>query len=106
MNTQQNQQDTRLNLVVQLCILLQHLSEPSTDLCNIFAFNKFTKGTRLPEYQKRRVMTLLEKVLHRVALYNIFIKYLLLLRWEIHKFAFLDEVDQAEIELVSRKIAL
>jgi hypothetical protein len=53
MNTQQNQQDTRLNLAVQLCILLQHLSEPSTDLCNIFALNKYTKGTRLREYQKR-----------------------------------------------------
>jgi hypothetical protein len=47
-----------------------------------------------------------ESIRKGVALYNIFIKYLLLLRWEIQKFAFLDELDQAEIELVSRKIAL
>jgi hypothetical protein len=92
--------------VVQLCILLQHLSEPSTDLCNIFVLNKYTKGGKLLEYQKKRVMTLLEKHLCSVAFYNIFIKCLLLLRWEIHKSAFLDELDQSEIELASRKIAL
>jgi hypothetical protein len=57
---------------------------------------------KAPDYESIRKGV----ALYRVALYNIFIKYLLLLRWEIHKFAFLDEVDQAEIELVSRKIAL